>query len=70
MEDRCVCCGECVPEGRQVCWGCENSVVRGRRMTNLESNIFHEWQDLSGFNQEELDRVVKPFLKVYEDTVS
>ncbi len=24
MEDECVCCGEYVPEGRQVCWSCEH----------------------------------------------
>lgn len=23
MEDRCVCCGEVIPEGRQVCLNCE-----------------------------------------------
>ena len=23
MEDRCVCCGEIIPEGRQVCPKCE-----------------------------------------------
>lgn len=23
--DRCVCCGEVVPEGRQVCWSCEQN---------------------------------------------
>ncbi len=23
-EDICVCCGAPVPEGRQVCWACEN----------------------------------------------
>lgn len=23
----CVCCGEIVPEGYQVCWGCEHSVM-------------------------------------------
>lgn len=22
--DRCVCCGEIVPEGRMVCWACEH----------------------------------------------
>ena len=26
MEDRCVCCGKIIPEGRQVCWHCENEV--------------------------------------------
>lgn len=23
MEDRCICCGEIIQEGRQVCWACE-----------------------------------------------
>ena len=23
----CVCCGEPVPEGRMVCWGCEHSPI-------------------------------------------
>lgn len=44
MEDRCVCCGAIVPEGRQICWNCENNntdVIRGHKMTDLESDIFH-----------------------------
>lgn len=27
--DRCVCCGEIIPEGRQVCPNCERSVTNG-----------------------------------------
>jgi hypothetical protein len=27
-DDRCVCCGEYVPEGRQVCAACEGGVTR------------------------------------------
>lgn len=26
--DRCVSCGVVVPEGRQVCWGCERNIVK------------------------------------------
>ena len=26
--DRCICCGEIIPEGRQVCPGCERSVKK------------------------------------------
>jgi predicted nucleic acid-binding Zn ribbon protein len=26
MEDRCVCCGEIIPEGRQVCAKCEYEI--------------------------------------------
>ena len=24
MENFCLCCGEIIPEGRQVCWACEH----------------------------------------------
>lgn len=24
MVDICVCCGEPIPEGRMICWTCEN----------------------------------------------
>ena len=24
--DRCICCGEPVPEGRQICWKCEKEI--------------------------------------------
>ena len=24
----CVCCGEIIPEGRQVCWECESEVMK------------------------------------------
>ena len=27
-ENRCVCCGEIIPEGRQVCLNCESGVRR------------------------------------------
>ena len=26
MENRCVCCGEIIPEGRMICWSCEHSL--------------------------------------------
>ena len=32
MEDRCICCGKIIPEGRQVCWTCEKG--DGRMMKN------------------------------------
>lgn len=28
MENRCICCGEVIPEGRQVCPTCENDPRR------------------------------------------
>ena len=36
--DRCVCCGEIVPEGRQVCPQCENGVKQnGNKKTTIQS---------------------------------
>ena len=55
-DDRCVCCGEYVPEGRQVCWGCESSVVRGHRS---ELNLHY---DDFIIDKDELDEVLKPFI--------
>ena len=28
MEDRCICCGEIIPEGRQVCPQCEHMSIK------------------------------------------
>lgn len=35
-EDRCVCCGRPVPEGRMVCWACEHQF---REVTKMEEEI-------------------------------
>ena len=35
MEDRCVCCGEIVPEGRQVCPTCEAGAAPKRGMKDI-----------------------------------
>ena len=35
-ENRCVCCGESVPEGRMVCPVCENKVRRNRNMNDKQ----------------------------------
>ena len=29
MEERCVICGEIIPEGRMVCPACEAAILRG-----------------------------------------
>ena len=34
MEDRCICCGEIVPEGRQVCPSCEARINRAEPRRN------------------------------------
>ena len=55
-DDRCVCCGEYVPEGRQVCWGCENRDVRGHRS---KLNLYY---DDFITDKDELEEVLKPFI--------
>lgn len=34
-EDRCVCCGEIIPEGTHVCWKCQNA-GKGKKMRKPE----------------------------------
>ena len=36
--DRCVCCGEIVPEGRQVCLQCENGTSNNKKKKWLAEN--------------------------------
>lgn len=38
-DNRCVCCGEIIPEGRQICWICENN---GEVKENEEGICFSE----------------------------
>jgi hypothetical protein len=39
-------------------------IIKGRRMTDLESKIFNEWTDLlSGVDNEEIDEILKPYMK-------
>ena len=30
MEDRCVMCGDIIPEDRQVCLNCEHKIMEGK----------------------------------------
>ena len=52
-EDRCVCCGEIIPEGRQTCPNCERAqqtaevykayayTYNGEQITNTENYLNH-----------------------------
>ena len=38
--NRCVCCGEIIPEGRQVCPDCENEINGGiQNESKLEGTV-------------------------------
>lgn len=39
MEDRCVCCGDIVPEGRMVCRICEQKAIAGQQMNGRRMNL-------------------------------
>ena len=36
MEERCVCCGDIIPEGRQTCRKCEDAALKTGKI--LQSN--------------------------------
>ena len=67
MENRCVCCGAIIPEGRQVCpkceWfikGCEkmhNGKQKIRKMDELDARIILALAD-NRMNESEVARVV------------
>lgn len=48
MEDRCVCCGEVIPEGRMICLQCEHmalkvgAILQSRNATNSEVKKAYE----------------------------
>lgn len=37
-ENRCVCCGSEIPEGRQVCWECEHVDTYSEALKTEEGN--------------------------------
>ena len=39
MEERCICCGEIIPEGRQVCPNCEAEWGATQNNTEINSEI-------------------------------
>lgn len=49
MDDKCICCGEYVPEGRQVCSQCEGSSIKdsGKR-TMFESGAVRDMHQGKG----------------------
>ena len=42
----------------------DEEVIRGHRMTDLESMIFYGWQDLNSISVEELNRIINKLNEV------
>ena len=66
MVDRCVCCGEIIPEGRQICPTCDSGKInrkmgkgikfeRIRRITGYLVGALDKWNNAK--KAEEKDRV-------------
>lgn len=36
MDNTCVCCGEMIPEGRQVCYICEKAAEENKELTRFD----------------------------------
>lgn len=50
MPDRCICCGEIIPEGRMVCPNCEEGVTNQNKKRILVGtpNMIGMWKNLFG----------------------
>lgn len=58
MEDRCIMCGEYVPEGRQVCKVCEQQILNSK--SKKKSYIRKPyWDNWSSYTRS--DSSIKPY---------
>jgi hypothetical protein len=60
-DDRCVSCGEVIPEGRQVCFGCEHGLktYEEKIMATIETwKNYDKWDDDPEWRIEQ-ERLVK-----------
>lgn len=59
MEDRCIMCGEYVPEGRQVCRVCEQQILDGDKQVKKSKKERHihksHWDNWSSYTRQSSD---------------
>jgi hypothetical protein len=49
---------------RKICCEEHSDIIKGRRMTDFESKIFHGWTDiLNGISEEELNEIFESYIK-------
>lgn len=51
--DMCICCGEPIPEGRMICYACENG--RNKAAPGKQSKTNNLISEVFGFHMEEQD---------------
>lgn len=70
-EERCVCCGEIIPEGRQVCILCERKANAAFQKRWCDANREHVREYRRKYYREHRDHVLflqkKARMKKYED---
>lgn len=63
MEDRCIMCGEYVPEGRQVCKVCERQILNDNKQISKSKKKRYirkpYWDNQSSYTQS--DSSIKPY---------
>ena len=62
MEDRCICCGGVIPEGRQVCHDCENKPIEKKKKLIYAEDLFKVLRDdinISGANLARVKRHIE-----------
>ena len=64
MENRCVCCGEIIPEGIQVCPNCEELAFRSSLWRLFREHLINQY---SVFISSEVDKAVK---EAYENGIT
>lgn len=59
MEDRCIMCGEYVPEGRQVCRVCEQQILDSNKQVKKSKKERHirkpYWDNWSSYTRRSSD---------------
>ena len=56
MEDTCVCCGAAIPEGRQVCWKCEQATMKTGKILQSQTATKEEVEQAYRFLYWEQER--------------
>lgn len=67
MIDKCVICGDDVPEGRQICPKCENTYKGERNMTEREARVYLSNEIFKGnFTADQMEALKVLLEELYE----
>lgn len=69
MEDRCVCCGNIIPEGRQVCYQCEHKIEEAKAAVVSFGEILKETFNKIAEVFKAFWNSIKSFFRAYLETL-